>query len=95
MTAYINPAQAAFEQNKDNEQIQALLKALGRLREHVVEWEMTTKTDSTQSSYKVVFSDGSEQHGEIMYAWQNREWIASGKLIPAEIASEMRKVVHP
>lgn len=80
MTITINSAQTAFEREKDNPMVQAILKQLGKLREHVINWECSTKEPYI---YKAVLSDGREVHGEVLYVWQNKEWIASGTLVPS------------
>lgn len=85
MTAKTNTAQEAFKREKDSPVVQAILKQLGKLSEQVIEWEVTTREPYI---YKAAFPDGSEIRGEVMYVWQNREWIASGTKIPSHVAKE-------
>lgn len=85
-------AQMLFEELKDDKRVQALVKLLGKMQEHVIEWSIDKSPEET--TYRVVFTDGKEMRGFIVpvpkeYDWQNCEWIASGTIIPAEIAKQM------
>lgn len=78
-----NSAQEAFEEHKDDGRVQAILKVLGQLREHVIEWELTVEQYGPRNgTYRIVLSDESEIHGSIVYNPYHKEWLASGTHIP-------------
>lgn len=85
-------AQVLFEEHKNDKRVQAILKQLGRLQEHVSDWSITTSPE--EITYRVVFTDGKEMRGLILqapqeYDWQKCEWIATGKIIPADVAQNL------
>lgn len=97
-----NPVEEQFELHKDDPRVQAILKTLGSMRKHVSHWEMNITPDLTrfsrdkwrrdgdQITYRVVLQDGQEIRGEILFVPQHNEWIASGTMIPVEIAKALR-----
>lgn len=97
-----NPVEDQFELHKDDPRIQAILKTLGSMRKYVSDWEMNItpnftrasrdrwRRDGDQITYRVVLQDGQEIRGEILFVSQHNEWIASGTIIPAEVAKELR-----
>lgn len=82
--AYLPPrAEVAFEQHKEDGHVQAILTVLGKMREHVIDWSVSTRRGAT--AYKVVLSDGQEIRGDIAYSPELRKYVASGTLVPREV----------
>lgn len=77
-------AQQAFEKNKDNPLVQALLDLLGNTREQVVDWDITHHVyDTNYATFKATYQDGSQARGCISRMPQTGKWVAGGRVIPA------------
>lgn len=80
MTYLPSQPEIAFEKHKEDGRVQAILKALGKMRRSVIEWSLDDR-----NRYAIVFEDGSEMRGDVMWIRQHEEWIASSTLVPREV----------
>lgn len=82
----------AFEDNKDDPRVQAMLKLLGNKREQVVGWEITPHPhDKHYATFSVDLDDERMIRGYISFVPQHNDWKAGGNILPAFQAKRIRE----